>query len=80
MNDTGTETAGSTSARNQDCICGGKGPAVSAMLRMMAPADGAGEHFRNAGVEFLKGLRDLIDQRIQTMSEAEIKGTKLNVE
>jgi hypothetical protein len=63
------------------CICGGKGPAVSEMLRLMMPSDSAGEHFRNGAVEFLKGLRDLLDQRIQMMSETPTKkGTKLNVE
>lgn len=70
------EGAGATSA----CICGGKGPAVSEMLRTMLPSDKAGEHFRNGAIEFLKGFRDLLDQRIQTMSETKTKGTKLNVE
>jgi hypothetical protein len=50
------------------------------MLRMMMPSDTAGEHFRNGTVEFLKGFRDLLDQRIQMMSEARTKGTRLNVE
>jgi len=64
---------------SERCICGGKGPAVSEMLRTMMP-DTAGEHFKNGTLEFLKGLRDLLDQRIQTMSEPQTKGTKLNVE
>ena len=44
------------------CVCGGKGPIVSQMLHMMMPSDAAGEHFRNAGLEFpivfLAGLED----------------------
>jgi hypothetical protein len=50
------------------------------MLRMMMPSDTAGEHFRNGAIEFLKGFRDLLDQRIQTMTETQTKGTRLNVE
>ncbi len=62
------------------CLCGGKGPAVSEMLRLMLPSDAAGEHFRNGTVEILKGIRELLDQRIRTMSASPAKGTKLNVE
>jgi len=38
------------------------------------------DHFRNSRVEFLKGLRSLLDERIQHMSRAESKGTKVTVE
>ena len=82
-----SETNGEPKASSADgagaasgCICGGKGPAVSEMLRMMMPSDTAGEHFRNGTIEFLKGFRDLLDQRIQMMAETQTKGTKLNVE
>jgi len=38
------------------------------------------DHFRNSRVEFLKGLRSLIDERLAHMSRAEAKGTKVTVE
>ena len=38
------------------------------------------DHFRNSRVEFLKGLRSLLDERIAHMSRAESKGTKVTVE
>jgi hypothetical protein len=38
------------------------------------------EHFRNSRVEFLKGLRSLIDQRISHLSKEEPKGTHVTVE
>ena len=93
MNDnTGTSTASEQTANptpgaskscacGAGCICGGKGPMASQMLRMMLPGE-AGEHFRAAGIEFLKGFRELIDHRIETLSRAQGqgKGTKLNVE
>jgi len=64
----------------QGCVCLGKGPAFSQMLRMIMPSDAAGEHFRNASLEFLKAMRELLDQRIQSLSQKQAKGTKLNVE
>jgi hypothetical protein len=39
------------------------------------------EHFRNSRIEFLKGLRSLIDERIAHLSKgAERKGTHVTVE
>jgi len=38
-------------------------------------------HFRNSRVEFLKGIRSLIDERIASLSrESEHKGTRVTVE
>ena len=39
------------------------------------------EHFRNSRIEFLKGMRSLLDERIAQLSkEAEHKGTRVPVE
>jgi len=37
-------------------------------------------HFCNSRVEFLKGLRSLIDDRIAHLSKEEAKGTRVKVE
>ena len=37
-------------------------------------------HFRNSRVEFLKGLRALLDDRIEHLSHEERKGTHVVVE
>ena len=42
--------------------------------------DATRDHFRNSRVEFLKGLRSLIDERIAHLSRDEQKGTHVNVE
>lgn len=40
-----------------------------------------GDHFRNARVEFLKGVRSIIDHRIEQLSKhGETKGTRVVVE
>lgn len=61
------------------CLCAGTGPAASQMLRSMVPA-AADEHFRAAGIEFLKGWRALIDHSIQAMAQPAAKGTKIDIE
>jgi hypothetical protein len=38
------------------------------------------DHFRNSRVEFLKGIRSLIDDRIAHLAREERKGTKVTVE
>jgi hypothetical protein len=38
------------------------------------------EHFHNSRVEFLKGLRSVIDSRIEHLTREDAKGTKVNVE
>jgi hypothetical protein len=69
-----------TGPRGEGCICGGKGPTLSAMLRMAMQSEAAGQHFRKAALELMLGFREILDQRIRTMSETPVKGTKLNVE
>ena len=38
------------------------------------------DHFRNSRIEFLKGIRSLIDDRIAHLSRNETKGTHVTVE
>ena len=64
----------------EKCFCMGAGPELYAMFKKLGP-DSARQHFRNARVEMLKGMRALIDKRIEDLSEpAETKGTKVAVE
>jgi len=43
-------------------------------------SDSTHDHFRNARVEFLKGMRSLLDDRINNLSRHETKGTHVTVE
>ena len=43
-------------------------------------SDATSEHFRNSRIEFLKGIRSLIDDRIAYLSREERKGTHVVVE
>jgi hypothetical protein len=50
------------------------------LLRCLAPPVEASEHFRSAQVEFLKGVRALIDARIEQLSAGRQKGTSVAIE
>lgn len=49
-------------------------------LRSLEPSEEVRGHFRNARIEFLKGLRQVIDNRIDELSRRQQTGTKVTVE
>jgi hypothetical protein len=49
-------------------------------LRRLGPPEEARRHFDAARVEFLKGLRALIDARIEQCTKASARGEKIAVE
>ena len=63
------------------CLCQGAGPALSDWLRSMGPPETARRHFEAARVEILKGIRALVDARIEQVSKAaKPKGARIPVE
>lgn len=65
---------------NAQCFCQGAGPQATAFVNHLWNQK-THEHFRNSRVEFLKGLRSLIDDRIDRLSRtAPSKGTTVPVE
>ena len=70
-----TETAGTHAHAGGCFFCDTAMPMLESLV-----GDATREHFRNSRVEFLKGLRGLLDERIAHMSRAETKGTKVTVE
>ncbi len=65
--------------RTCDCGCMGVGPALTQMLGRLGPAE-ARDHFRASRVEFLKGVRALLDARIEQLSPKQTAGTTVPVE
>jgi uncharacterized protein YdeI (YjbR/CyaY-like superfamily) len=51
------------------------GEDVNQMFRRMGPSEQASAHFRTARVEFLKGLRQVIDDRIDDIQKGPAPGT-----
>lgn len=67
------KTAG---AAGRGClICGTVMPLLDRMW-----SEATNDHFRNSRIEFLKGIRSLIDDRINHLSRDEAKGTHVVVE
>ncbi len=62
------------------CLCQGTGPALSELLHRLGPPPEARRHFDTARVEFLKGLRAVLDARIEQISKPRTKGEKISVE
>lgn len=67
-------------AHAQGCVfCNVIAPQIDAVMDHIWPT-GTREHFRNARVEMLKGMRSMIDARIERLAQNEKRGTKVNVE
>ena len=49
-------------------------------LQFRGPSDEAKSHFRQARVEFLKGIRRIIDDRIERVQQTGERGTRVVVE
>ena len=74
------KTKQSSKVERVGCLCQGTGPILSELLRRIGPPEQARHHFDAARVEFLKGLRALIDTRIEKASTANARGKKIDVE
>ncbi len=72
-----TEQERTTGAR-QGCFCGGM-PPMSETFKSCWSEETRG-HFRSSRIEFWKGIRSIIDDRISRMSRGHQKGTSLTVE
>ncbi len=69
-----------SSAVSGECLCMGAGPQATAALKSISLGP-ATEHFRNSRIEFLKGLRSLIDSRIEKLQKKDqTKGTSVPVD
>ncbi len=76
------ETSGSQqSARTgPEHFCVQVGEAFRRLADILTPPEEAEKHFRQARIEMLKGVRNLIDHRIEVLSRSHARGTKITVE
>jgi hypothetical protein len=69
-----------TTAHQHGCFfCEVAAPQIKAYLDHAWP-EHTREHFRNARIEMLKGIRGVLDARIEHLSKHAAKGTKVTVE
>ncbi|MGA7416220.1 MAG: hypothetical protein WBW33_37465 [Bryobacteraceae bacterium] len=63
-----------------ECFCQQVGEAFRKLGELFTPPEEAEKHFRQARIEMLKGVRGLIDHRIEVLSRSHVRGTKITVE
>ena len=61
-------------------LCQEAGRAFGDMLERLRPPEEARRHFQTARVEVLKGLRAVLDARIEKRARGQRKGEQINVE
>ncbi len=62
-----TETGHKTGC---NCGCVGAGPLLTQFLKSLGPSDQVSQHFKNAQLEVMKGLRAILDEQIASRSAA----------
>lgn len=80
MNPTDENPINNASHASAASVCEAFANAFKELGHAMAPAPNVEQHFREAGKQFLMGIRDFIDNRIQDLSKTETKGTRVDVE
>jgi hypothetical protein len=81
MNDSQQSEAerGRSSARI-DAICNSIRAGLENASDLFKPPEAASNHFRQARIEVLRGIRAIIDYRIERLSRSENRGTRVAVE
>ncbi len=62
---------------NERCLCR---EAIDQLRDFLGVSPAVREHLRSSRIEFLKAIRTVIDERIEHLSRAEERGTKVAVE
>lgn len=70
----GQQTAGD---RGQKCVCE---EVFGHVQDLFGVSPTVRQHLKNSRIEFLKAIRTVIDERIDRMSKAESRGTRVAVE
>jgi hypothetical protein len=68
--------------QQSQCWCEGLGEEFTRMASRLGPSDEVQGHFRTARIEFLKGLRAMIDEKIEKASRAQqaTKGATITID
>lgn len=79
MNETASEQTGTR--KQPDCFCETIRRGIEEAIEMLVPPESARNHFREARLEILRGVREVIDHRIERVSRTKSTGgTRIVVE
>lgn len=77
MSEKKTTPAARKPAQQERCVCR---EVLDQFQELLGLPPEVREHFNNSRVEFLKGIRAIIDSRIEQLSKPGQHGTKISVE
>ncbi|HZU27442.1 MAG TPA: hypothetical protein VFA04_18080 [Bryobacteraceae bacterium] len=81
MDNTGTNSGTGSAPPRDYPVIDAVAAEIKNILRCFEPDPGVAAHFRNARVEVLKGVRQMIDNRIERLSRSGAQtGQKITVE
>ena len=63
-----------------DAICDCIRKGLETISEALTPPEAARKHFNESRIEFLRGIRELIDHRIDHLSRRANEGTRITVE
>ena len=69
-----------TSADRAECFCRRVGESFDRAADAFTPPESVRKHFRQARIEVLRGIREMIDYRIDRLSREGTQGTRVTVE
>jgi hypothetical protein len=72
-----TRQEASQRADHEGCLCR---EVLDQFRETFGVSENVREHFTNSRIEFLKGIRAVIDNRIESLGKAGQRGTKIAVE
>jgi hypothetical protein len=72
-----TQQNASQSGMHERCLCR---EVLEQVREVLGVSPQVHEHFTNSRIEFLKGIRAIIDSRIERLSRASQRGTKIAVD
>jgi hypothetical protein len=68
------------SQTHERCFCCEATDTIGRFFRAMGPSEEATNHFRQSRIEFLKGIRRILDDRIDHLGRAGRRGTRVTVD
>ena len=78
----GAQSTSSSETRSTpiDSVCDGIRKGMEAIFDAVIPPQQAMNHFREARIEVLRGIRAIIDHRIDRLSRRDTQGARVTVE
>jgi iron-sulfur cluster repair protein YtfE (RIC family) len=80
MSEAAAGTAGAPNRAYIDDICDFVRNTLNSMADAVTPPAEACQHFRESRIEFLRGIRTIIDHRIDHLSRKNQTGARVNVD